>query len=57
MLFMLNNVLQAEQIREAYQIAQRLNMVGPLMEQPQYNMLHRTRVERCFFELLLTPAG
>jgi len=36
----------AEQIRHAYEIAQRLHLHPPLMEQPQYNMLHRDRVER-----------
>jgi voltage-dependent potassium channel beta subunit len=35
-----------EQIRHAYEIAQRLHLHPPLMEQPQYNMLHRDRVER-----------
>jgi len=35
----------AEQIRQAYEIAQRLRLHPPLMEQPQYNMLHRDRVE------------
>src|SRR5690554_186104 len=35
----------AEQIREAHEVALRLGMVGPTMEQPQYNMFHRERVE------------
>jgi len=35
----------AEQIRHAYEVARRENLVPPTMEQPQYNMLHRERVE------------
>lgn len=35
----------AEQIREAHEVARRERLVGPVMEQPQYNMLHRERVE------------
>lgn len=36
----------AEQIREAYHIARREHLRPPLMEQPQYNMFHRDRVEK-----------
>lgn len=35
----------AEQIRQAYEIARREHLVPPLMEQPQYNMFVRERVE------------
>jgi voltage-dependent potassium channel beta subunit len=35
----------AEQIREAHAAAQASGMVAPTMEQPQYNLLDRTRVE------------
>jgi voltage-dependent potassium channel beta subunit len=42
---------RAEQLREAFHIAQRLNLIPPLMEQPQYNMLHRTRVEKEYAKL------
>ena len=35
----------AQQIMEAYSIARRENLVPPTMEQPQYNMFHRERVE------------
>jgi voltage-dependent potassium channel beta subunit len=35
----------AEQIREAYWIARREHLVPPTMEQPQYNMFYRERVE------------
>ena len=33
------------QILQAQECAKRLNMVGPVVEQPHYNMLHRKRVE------------
>lgn len=36
----------AEQIRQAYEVARREHLVPPTMEQPQYNMFHRERVER-----------
>ncbi len=36
----------ADQIVEAALIARREHLVGPQMEQPQYNMIHRDRVER-----------
>ena len=36
----------AEQIRQAHEIARREHLIGPLMEQPQYNMFHRERVEK-----------
>lgn len=35
----------AAQIMEAYGIARREHLISPQMEQPQYNMLHRERVE------------
>ncbi|WP_045728522.1 aldo/keto reductase [Xanthomonas sp. GPE 39] len=36
----------AERIREAAQVARALGLHGPSMEQPQYNLLHRQRVEQ-----------
>jgi len=36
----------AEQIQRACKVAERLDLIAPIMEQPQYNMLHRTCVER-----------
>jgi len=36
----------AERILEAWHIARRERLVPPLMEQPQYNLFHRERVER-----------
>jgi voltage-dependent potassium channel beta subunit len=41
----------AEQIREAWQIADRRNLHRPQMEQPLYNMLSRTKVEKEFSRL------
>ncbi len=41
----------AEQIREAYHIARQNHLIPPLMEQPQYNMLHREKVEKEFAPL------
>ena len=35
----------AEQIRQAYEIARREHLVPPTMEQPEYNMFQRQRVE------------
>ena len=36
----------AEQLRYAYEYAERANLNPPSMEQPEYNMFHRDRVER-----------
>ena len=36
----------ASQLMEAHGIARERGLIGPLMEQPQYNMFHRDRVER-----------
>jgi voltage-dependent potassium channel beta subunit len=36
----------AQQIMEAYAVARQYNLIPPTMEQPQYNMLHRDRVEK-----------
>ena len=55
----------ADQIMEAHGVSQRLSnllvwildltdpqdLVGPLMEQPQYSLLHRTRVEKEYARL------
>jgi aryl-alcohol dehydrogenase-like predicted oxidoreductase len=38
----------SEEIAIAWQHANRLNMIGPVMEQPQYNMLAREKVEKEF---------
>jgi aryl-alcohol dehydrogenase-like predicted oxidoreductase len=36
----------ADEIRAAYGIAREYGLTPPLMEQPQYNLLHRERVEK-----------
>jgi len=41
----------AEEIREAWEIADRRNLRKPQMEQPQYNMLAREKVEKEFSRL------
>ena len=41
----------AEQLREAYNIARREHLIPPTMEQPQYNMFHRDRVEHEYANL------
>lgn len=35
----------AQQIQEAHEVAQRLNLIGPICEQPHYSMMHRERFE------------
>ena len=41
----------AEQIMDAYSVARRENLIPPTMEQPQYNMFHRERVENEYLRL------
>ncbi|SMO46290.1 potassium channel beta subunit family protein [Gracilimonas mengyeensis] len=41
----------AEQIRKAYDFARQEHLRPPLMEQPQYNMFHREKVEKEFSSL------
>ncbi len=41
----------AESIMEAYNIARKYMLVPPTMEQPQYNLLHRDKVEKEFTKL------
>jgi aryl-alcohol dehydrogenase-like predicted oxidoreductase len=33
----------AQQITEAWAIADRLNLIGPAFEQPEYHLLHRQK--------------
>lgn len=40
-----------EEIAIAHQVADRLGLIGPLMEQPQYNLLVRQKVEGDFLSL------
>lgn len=42
----------ADQLREAWRVADQLGMIGPLMEQPQYHMFHRERVEVEYADLV-----
>jgi voltage-dependent potassium channel beta subunit len=44
----------AEEITQAHEIARELRLVPPAMEQPQYNMFHRDRVEREYAPLYET---
>jgi voltage-dependent potassium channel beta subunit len=41
----------AQQIMEAYAVARREHLVPPTMEQPQYHMFHRERVEKEYARL------
>jgi voltage-dependent potassium channel beta subunit len=41
----------AQEITEAHLVAERYNLIGPTMEQPQYNMLHRERFEKEYASL------
>ncbi len=41
----------AQEITEAHLVAEKYNLIGPLMEQPQYNMFHRERFEVEYFRL------
>ncbi len=41
----------ADEIRAAWEIADRRNLRKPVMEQPQYNLLHRNKVEDEFARL------
>ena len=46
----------AQQIMEAYGVARQEHLIPPLMEQPQYNMFHRERVE-VEYQRLYTEIG
>ena len=41
----------ADRIREAYSIAYQYDLTPPSMEQPQYNMFHREKLEKEYLEL------
>ena len=41
----------AEEIRAAYEIAERHHLHKPIVEQPQYNLIHRDRVEKEYARL------
>jgi voltage-dependent potassium channel beta subunit len=44
----------AQEIMEAHLFARQNNLIGPTMEQPQYNMLHREKVEVEFSQIYKT---
>lgn len=44
----------AQEIMEAHMAAQQYNLIGPVMEQPQYNMLVRDKVEVEFAQIYRT---
>jgi voltage-dependent potassium channel beta subunit len=44
----------AQEIMEAHRVAQQYHLIGPTMEQPQYNMLHRYRVELEYAQMYQT---
>jgi voltage-dependent potassium channel beta subunit len=41
----------AQQITEAHYVAERYKLIGPVMEQPQYNMLERNKMEADYLPL------
>lgn len=47
----------AEQIAAAIGVAHRLHLIAPVAEQPQYSMLHRTRVESEYGRLYKETTG
>lgn len=44
----------AQEIMEAHMVAKDLRLIGPTMEQPQYNMFHREKVEKEFSQIYKT---
>jgi voltage-dependent potassium channel beta subunit len=44
----------AQEIMEAHMVAKQLHLIGPVMEQPQYNMFHREKVENEYSKLYST---
>ncbi len=44
----------AQEIMEAHMVAQKYNLIGPTMEQPQYNMFHRQKIEVDFKQIYKT---
>ncbi len=44
----------AQEIMEAHMVAKELRLIGPVMEQPQYNMFHREKVEVDFNQIYKT---
>lgn len=44
----------AQEIMEAHRVAERYGLIAPTMEQPQYNMFHRDRVEQEYSQIYKT---
>ncbi len=44
----------AQEIMEAHMVAEKYGLIGPTMEQPQYNMFHRDRVEMEYDQIYKT---
>lgn len=44
----------AQELMEAHMVAQKYNLIGPTMEQPQYNMLTRNKMEREYLQVFKT---
>ena len=42
------------EIMEAHRVAQQYGLIGPVMEQPQYNMFERTRMEQDYIPVFRT---
>ena len=42
---------EAEQITEAYEIAEKFNLTPPTMEQPEYNLFNRGKIEKDYLPL------
>ncbi len=47
----------AAEIKDAHRICAQHNLHAPIVEQPQYNLLHRQRVEREYAPLFQPPVG
>ncbi len=41
----------AQQITEAHYVAERYKLIGPIVEQPQYNMFYREKLEKSYLPL------
>ena len=44
----------AQEIMEAHMIASKNNLIGPVMEQPEYNLFHRNKIENEFLQIFKT---
>jgi voltage-dependent potassium channel beta subunit len=44
----------AQEIMEAHMYAERYRLIGPAMEQPEYNMFNRTKLEKEFLQIFKT---